>query len=528
MYAQARLLILALAACSCGTGPARSSVTDVSLAAPSADKGFQLAVPPFEVAPGTEAQSCYFFTVPGAAGAQIWVNRYQIAQTSGSHHMNIFRVKTIKNLKPTADGSPVVNGECFVSSNWSDWPLVVNSQQQATIDWQLPDDVAARFDAGELLMLQTHYVNATTQKTPGKARVFANFYFPSKPPAHELATLFATNQNIRVCPGETGKSLRQDLQVSLSGRDGARGQRPLPLARLEVRDHACRPSGQRRRRLLRLYRLGRPAHGPRPRHRPARRGRHRVAVHLRRAGGLLRRSLRLLLLHLRRPRRQSGALQCLRLLLPEVGGRELLLSHAVRRGIAGAGRMPSSPARCAAGFVGDRTLPPEARLLMTDGVSREQWEVAPNDPIPLEPPPQGGYVAYVGAAARNLDACGVDLRGTLRDPESGVQLGFDARTSNLIPDGRGWAVSDPSDNSNLSNVNVCPDYAARDQQGRPLILEMEVVDRSHRSARVSVPVVPTCGFDNPLLQRDCLCACSADYFLGKCNPARSDGSSGSD
>lgn len=121
-------------------------------------------MPPFEVPAGIETQRCYFFAAPGAAGDEVWVNRYQISQPTGSHHMNLFRVKTIQNLGGNP-GDVVIDGECFVSSNWSDWPLVVNSQQAANTSWTLPDGVGARFHGGERLMLQTHWVNATTQKT---------------------------------------------------------------------------------------------------------------------------------------------------------------------------------------------------------------------------------------------------------------------------------------------------------------------------------------------------------------------------
>src|SRR5262249_39712495 len=156
--------------------------------------GFQLAVPPFDVAAGTEVQSCYFFTVPGNAGDDVWVDHYEIAQTTGSHHMNLFRIGTVKNLVPTTDGTPVVNGDSFVRSNWPPWPLVVTPQQDPDPDWQLPAGGGAKFKAGDPLMLQPHYVNATTQKTPAKAKVLVNFNSPKNgAPANELSTLFATN-----------------------------------------------------------------------------------------------------------------------------------------------------------------------------------------------------------------------------------------------------------------------------------------------------------------------------------------------
>jgi hypothetical protein len=208
---------LAVVALLVGCGSPPKDVTDVSLDAPPVGQGFQLVVPPFTVAQGQEIQSCYFFAIPGTADQEVWVDHYQIAQTTGSHHMNIFRVNTVKNLIGKPGDSPIVNGECFVSSNWSDWPLVVNSQQKSVIDWQLPSGVGAKFHGGDLIMLQTHWVNATTQTTPGVAKVFVNFLYPKTPPQNELATLFATNQNIRICPGDTGKFFTKTCKFPSTG-----------------------------------------------------------------------------------------------------------------------------------------------------------------------------------------------------------------------------------------------------------------------------------------------------------------------
>ncbi len=185
----------------------------VQLAPPPANEGFQLVVPPFEVPAGQEIQSCYFVAGPGAPGSDVWIDHYQIAQTVGSHHMNLFRIGTVKNLIGQPGGPPVVNGECFVSSNWSDWPLVVNSQQAATTDWTLPDGVGAKFTAGEVLMLQTHWVNAQTQQTPGKAEVLVNLWFPKQPVQFEMGTMFETNQNIRICPGDVDKTFAKTCKL---------------------------------------------------------------------------------------------------------------------------------------------------------------------------------------------------------------------------------------------------------------------------------------------------------------------------
>src|SRR5262245_60569098 len=97
------------------------------------DDGFWIRTPEFEVPSGVEMQDCYFFDVPDlAGGADLWIDRAKLALNSGSHHMNVFRIKTIVNLDP-ANGQPidlggvqgtVIHGadsmECWKSSNWAD------------------------------------------------------------------------------------------------------------------------------------------------------------------------------------------------------------------------------------------------------------------------------------------------------------------------------------------------------------------------------------------------------------------------
>lgn len=168
------------------------------------ENGFQLASQAFEVAQGEEVQDCYFFEVPGTE--PVYVNKITFSQKTGSHHMNVFRVNTVL-LLDGQDGDVVHGGECWKSGNWSDWPIVANSQLSGVEDWQLPEGVAHKFEPGEKLMLQTHYVNATTQDTPEGAKAMVNFYgMDASKVTAELGTLFATDQNLRVCPGDVGVS----------------------------------------------------------------------------------------------------------------------------------------------------------------------------------------------------------------------------------------------------------------------------------------------------------------------------------
>lgn len=179
------------------------------LAPPPAGQGAQIATPEFAVEAGDEVQNCYFYRVRDLAEAggldpdkPINLNRVQIAQRDGSHHMNVFRVRTIYGLDPEKGPDLGLNGagECFKSPNWSDWPLIANSQQDGKLDWQFPEGVANVLSPDEWLMVQTHYVNATTQKTPNAGQVRINlWHIPDGEIVHEMGTVFATKQSIRVC-----------------------------------------------------------------------------------------------------------------------------------------------------------------------------------------------------------------------------------------------------------------------------------------------------------------------------------------
>ncbi len=231
-------MLAVLAGCPAPQDDAEPVVTDpAQLKAPAPGTGFQFRTDLFSVAPGEEVQDCYFFKVSELAKSgglpenePVNLHRVQLVQTDGSHHMNIFRVRTIAGLDPNA--GPVSRakngqGECFKSSNWSDWPLVANTQQDGNVDWTFPEGVANVFQPDEWLMLQTHYVNASSQKTPDRAEVAVNFHTIKKEDVkHEMGTLFATKQSIRVCKSNPSPSFsgtcqfNGDQPVNIIGANG--------------------------------------------------------------------------------------------------------------------------------------------------------------------------------------------------------------------------------------------------------------------------------------------------------------------
>jgi hypothetical protein len=197
-----RLGAVLLLLSSCGSEEPKT--TDVQLDPANPDKSLQFETPVFDIAQGEEVQDCYFYNMPDLNNGQdYFVDRVRLGTNSGSHHENVFRVKTIVALGTEADGNFVHNGECFKSGNWADWPLVANNQDfsagNGVLDWKLPTGVAYRFSPGERIMVQTHFVNASTQVTPNRGKATFEVYRSSLQNPMEMGTLFATQQSIRIC-----------------------------------------------------------------------------------------------------------------------------------------------------------------------------------------------------------------------------------------------------------------------------------------------------------------------------------------
>ena len=205
--------LASLGALACGaphSPPPAGAADPASVAPPPQDQGFQLKTPATSVPPATEEQDCYFFRVRDLATAAgfpadqpSYLHRIQIAQRPGSHHVDIFRVRTIVGLDPAnglAQTGRDGEGECYKSSNWSDWPLVANTQQNGELDWTYPDGIANELLPDEWLMVQTHYINPSANPIADTGPVLANFFtIPKEQVTAFLGTLFAAQQSVRVC-----------------------------------------------------------------------------------------------------------------------------------------------------------------------------------------------------------------------------------------------------------------------------------------------------------------------------------------
>jgi hypothetical protein len=177
---------------------------------------------------------------------------------------------------------------------------------------------------------------------------------------------------------------------------------------------------------------------------------------------------------------------------------------------------------CPTGYLGDpsKDMQIELRALRADGT-----DVALNDGDDLAVifPPQGGRVAFVGVRATNLDGCGVQVTGALRDPLS-KQLRLDGRTVNLRREDDGFgttgegASTDLEDSSaigNYSNVPLCPNqWADQDVFDQVFELEVRVQDVHGKKGGATIHVTPRCA-EPGAKETSCRCLCKKGYVLGE-------------
>ena len=79
---------------------------------PAPERGFQLALGPFSVPPGTEALRCFWRKVP----QDIDVTKIEIAYNRGSHHLDLYA---------TAYAMPDGEFDCSRPEEWGNWPSEV-------------------------------------------------------------------------------------------------------------------------------------------------------------------------------------------------------------------------------------------------------------------------------------------------------------------------------------------------------------------------------------------------------------------
>ena len=145
--------VILLAATACALAACTGELEN---AAPPANV-LTFTIPGFDVPVGREIQRCYYYKVPSDVDLDIATLRMDT--TAGSHHFQVY----VSDVEDYPDGA---SEECFRIVDFERWHMVFASQS-ATLEWGLPQGVAVRLNAGQQLMIQTHYINTGALKTPG-------------------------------------------------------------------------------------------------------------------------------------------------------------------------------------------------------------------------------------------------------------------------------------------------------------------------------------------------------------------------
>ena len=177
---------------------------------------------------------------------------------------------------------------------------------------------------------------------------------------------------------------------------------------------------------------------------------------------------------------------------------------------------------CPTGYLGDPEADAiiELRALRADGTD---VPLNDGDELALVFPPQGGRVAFVGVRALNVDGCGMQIVGALRDPVT-KQIRLDGRTVNLRREPDGWGttgrgtttnIEDSAEIGDYSNVPLCPNqWADQDIFDQRFELEVVITDRRKKTTTKKIEVVPRCSEPGEKAIA-CRCLCRSGYVLGE-------------
>jgi hypothetical protein len=111
-----------------------------------------------DVAPGEEIEKCQFVAMPADKGP-LSVGRMFHEYSAGSHHFLIYR--TERTTIPAG-------GDALIDCDEAGWMQevrgVVYAAQDTKGSFEVPDGVGQNFLPGEVLLVQTHYLNTQQQE----------------------------------------------------------------------------------------------------------------------------------------------------------------------------------------------------------------------------------------------------------------------------------------------------------------------------------------------------------------------------
>jgi hypothetical protein len=171
--------------------------------------------------PGQEIERCQLFVAPPEG---LYIHGDDVRFTAGSHHVVLF--KTPYDEIPTQtlngasiDGTKVHDCPDGAGAEWEIRGIVAGSQSSTgdTILGTLPEGVAVRVDPGTVLVMNTHYLNASPEPIETDARI--NLYtIPKEAVKEEASVIFHYNTFIHVPAGGAASArmrcpIEQDITI---------------------------------------------------------------------------------------------------------------------------------------------------------------------------------------------------------------------------------------------------------------------------------------------------------------------------
>jgi hypothetical protein len=185
-------------------------------------QGEQVVIGPFTVPMGHEIQMCR--TLKLSNPKPVAVNRLEVVLNTGSHHFILFRSH---NNAPFPDDT----FPCWGTVNFEDWEFLMDVNRDGGYDWTLDKGQGFIMEPYQQIMIQSHYVNATTVQTDKAGGGILNLHEtdPTKI-TKKLYGMFTVDTRIYIPPHE-GYSTSRDCSfnnaahvVAMTGHFHKRGR----------------------------------------------------------------------------------------------------------------------------------------------------------------------------------------------------------------------------------------------------------------------------------------------------------------
>lgn len=193
---------------------------DGQLAPPAAGAGVQFRMTS-TIEPGQEIERCKLVVAPPEGLA---IQRDEVRFTAGSHHVLLYKtpykeIPTENRRGIPVDGGAVHDCNDGPAAEWILDGLVAGSQsfEGDSLLGSLPDGVALMVEPGTVLVMNTHYLNASSEPLGADARVNLHTIAPERV-EEEAGMLFYYNPFIRVPAGGSASAhmrclVHQDISL---------------------------------------------------------------------------------------------------------------------------------------------------------------------------------------------------------------------------------------------------------------------------------------------------------------------------